>query len=159
MDLKLHRPKATCTRTGRGFVPGELMYSAILRGGGGIERIDIAAEAWDGPPEAAIAWWRARVPQPGDTGPSLAPIDVLLDAVEGLDGDEDAAVRYLLALELVRRRVLRIVDSGSTIAGDLVLACRRRDREYRVRPVDAALASAAGVESRLAALLWSGEAA
>ena len=157
MDLKLHRPKATCSRTGRGFAPGEMMVSAILRGSGGIDRIDVAADAWEGPPEGAIAWWRARYPQPGDAGPALAPIDVLLDAVEGLDAEEDSAVRYLLALELVRRRVLRIVDDGGD--GELVLACRRRDREYRVRPVDASAATAAGVEARLAALLWSGEAA
>lgn len=140
-------------------MPGDVMYSAILRGNGGIDRVDVAADAWEGPPEGAIAWWRARYPQSGDAGPTLAPIDVLLDAIEALEGEEDAAVRYLLALELVRRRVLRISDDGSDVSGDLVLVCRRRDREYRVRPIDAAAASAAGVEVRLAALLWSGEAA
>jgi hypothetical protein len=55
------------------------------------------------------------------------------------------------------------VSSGSDLAnpatGTLTFTCRKRDREYRVRLVDAAEAAADGVEARLAALLWSGDAA
>jgi hypothetical protein len=90
---------------------------------------------------------------------------VLLDVVEELEGSEaDAALRYLLALELLRRRAVRLVDrpaDGGADAGvpELVVACRRRDREYRVREVPPAEASTPGVEQRLATLLWSGGAA
>jgi hypothetical protein len=44
-------------------------------------------------------------------------------------------------------------------AGTLRLSCRKRDREYRVRAVEAAEVTAGDVEARLAALLWSGDAA
>lgn len=161
MDLKLHRPQTTCATTGRPFAPGEMFYSALVRRRGAVERLDMAAEVWQGPPEESIAWWRSRYPQAGAAGPTLAPPDVLLDALESLEAGGDDPLRYMLALQLVRRRVLRIVDdpAAESDEGTLTFTCRKRDREYRVRLVDAAEAAADGVEARLAALLWSGDAA
>lgn len=162
MDLKIHRPHGTCAISGRAFVPGELFHSALVRTAAGLERIDIATEAWAGPPADTLAAWRSAYPTADAGRPELAPVDVLLDVLDELErSPDDAAVRYLLALQLVRRRVLRIVDPAPAAepTTDLVLACRRRDREYRVRPVTAAEAAAPGTGERLAALLWSGEAA
>jgi hypothetical protein len=159
MDLELQRPGGTCALTGRPFAPGDAMCSALVRGAAGIERRDVHADAWKGPPEAALAWWRSTVPAARASGPVLAPTDVLLDVLEELDGrPDDAALRYLLALELVRRRVLRIMD-GPGAGPELVLACRKRDREYRVGVAATAAAADETVARRLTALLWSGEAA
>lgn len=158
MDLKLHRPQTACARTGRAFAAQERFLSALVRGPGGLERVDVCAEAWEGPPPGTIAWWRSTFPAAHQAGPSLAPPDVLLDALEGLEENRaEEPLRYLLALQLVRRRVLRVVTDAA--AAELVLACRKRDREYRVRNLSADEASAPGVEERLAALLWSGDAA
>lgn len=171
MDIAIHRPRAACAESGRQFVAGEPIYSALVRGQGSLDRRDFAADAWSGPPADTLAWWRSTYPAAATNGGTLAPVDVLLDVVEELDGsDGDAALRYLLALELVRRRVLRFVDhpapGGTTSSADdgddrehVVLACRRRNREYRVRTVSPAEAAAKGVEERLASLLWSGGAA
>lgn len=164
MDLKLHRPNGSCGKSGRGFVPGELFYSALVRSKGALDRIDICAEAWDGPPEQSLAWWKSTYPAADAAGSTLAPVEVLLDVLEQLDGRPDeAALRYLLALELVRRRVLRVVDRHGTAAAiapdTMLLACRRRDSEYHVQVVPARAAAADGVQERLAALLWSGGAA
>jgi hypothetical protein len=163
MDYKFHRPQPACHRTGRGFAVGEEFFSALVRGANGLERLDIAAEAWDGPPEAAVAWWRARQGAAADTGPMLAPVEVLLDALEALEDDPaDAPLRYLLALQLVRRRALRIEgDAGerATAPGTIVFSCRRRDRDYHVEPVGPDAMADPAVSSRLTALLWSGEAA
>jgi hypothetical protein len=162
MDLKLHRPRGACAVTGRPFVPGELFYSALVRVGGDLDRLDVAAEAWTGPPDRALAWWRSAYPAADAAGPELAPVDVLLDVLEELEGRaEDEPLRYLLALQLVRRRALRVVDTpaGQEGAETLVVACRKREREYRVPIVPPAEATAAGVEQRLMTLLWSGGAA
>ena len=162
MDLKLHRPRGACGVSGRPFVAGEPFFSALVRGGGGLDRLDVAAEAWTGPPDGTLAWWRSAYPAADATGPELAPVDVLLDVLEELEGRaDDAPLRYLLALQLVRRRALRIVDAAAeqADAGELIVACRKRDREYRVRVVPPAEATAAGVEQRLMTLLWSGGAA
>jgi hypothetical protein len=162
MDLKLHRPRGSCAVTGRAFTPGESFYSTLVRAPGGLDRLDVASDAWTGPPDRALAWWRSAYPAADSSAPELAPVDVLLDVLEETEGRaDDAALRYLLALQLVRRRVLRIADDagGPTAAGTLVLACRKRDRDYRVQVVPAVVAQAPGVEQRLTALLWSGGAA
>lgn len=169
MELKLHRPHAACTQTGRPFAAGEPLVSALVRSEGRLDRRDYSSAAWTGPPEQTLAWWRSTYPATASDGTSLAPADVLLDVLEDLEGrDDDAALRYLVALELVRRRAVRCLDrqgddqsDGPTDGGtaDLILACRKRDREYRVRAVSPLEATAPGVEERLAALLWSGGAA
>ncbi len=151
-----------CSRTGRGFTAGEIFVSVLVRNDGELERLDVTAEAWDGPPPGTIAWWRSCYPSSGESGPTLAPVDVLLDALESLEGDASAhPLRYLLALQLVRRRALRIVDTPADgdHDGSMTLACRRREREYRVRGVAAAEAADPAVAAQLDALLWSGEAA
>jgi hypothetical protein len=176
MDLKIHRPQGTCRVTGRPFVPGELFHSALVREAGGIQRVDVCADAWSGPPAGTLAAWRSAFPSAA-SGPTLAPVDVLLDLLEELEGRADeAALRYLLALELVRRRVLKMSDAPPDTAApaepesraraarsgatrELVLICRRRDREYRVPEATPDAALVVEVGQRLTALLWSGEAA
>lgn len=162
MDIKLHRPQSVCSRTGHGFTPGETFVSVLVRATGGLTRLDVADKAWDGPPPSTVAWWRSRYPLPGEAGPALAPVEVLLDALESLEGDPSAEpLRYLLALQLVRRRVLRVREQHAEPPEDGAwhLACRRRERDYRVRIVSATDASDPAVAARLDALLWSGEAA
>ena len=171
MDLKLHRPHAACAQTGRPFAAGEPFFSALVRSQGRLDRCDYAAAAWEGPPANTLAWWRSTYPAATAATATLAPAEVMLDVLEELEGSEtDAALRYLVALELVRRRVLRFVDRPvDRPAGEvppvaphrpqMIVACRKRDREYRVPTVSSQEACAAGVEERLTLLLWSGGAA
>jgi len=169
MELKLHRPHAACTQTGRPFVAGEPLVSALVRSEGRLDRCDYAAGSWTGPPTNTLAWWRSTYPATTSDGTVLAPADILLDVLEEMEGREaDAALRYLVALELVRRRAVRFIDRHGDEPGDgregdagpdLILACRKRGREYRVRAVSPREATAPGVEERLASLLWSGDAA
>jgi len=161
MDIKIDRPRSICALTGRTFVAGETVYSALVREGGQIQRRDVCAAAWAGPPAATLAWWRA-LHTPATTHEPVTPVDVLLDLLEGLEGrDDDAPLRYLLALELVRRRVLRLVDAGPAVPspGSLQLTCRRRDSTYDVAVVAPDRLADPGLEPRLAALLWPAEAA
>jgi hypothetical protein len=160
MELQIHRPRGVCSVSGRPFVPGDVMHSALVRRAAGLERLDVHADAWTGPPTDALAVWRSTIPAAVTAGPTLAPVDVLLDVLEELDGrPDDAALRYLLALQLVRRRVLKIADPPPEDArdGELVLCCRRRDRDYRVPSPEIDAVTTVG--ERLTALLWSGEAA
>ena len=167
MELKLHRPHAACAKTGQTFAAGEPLVSALVRSEGRLDRCDYAAAAWDSPPANTLVWWRSTYPAATVAGGQLAPADVLLDVLEELAGSEaDATLRYLVTLELVRRRVLRFVDrptdaarANGPAAQNLIVSCRKRDREYCVRMVSPEEATAPGVEERLTALLWSGGAA
>jgi hypothetical protein len=162
VDYKIHRPQPACSRTGRPFAAGDEFCSALIRSPDGLERVDIAPEAWGGPPEGTVAWWRSRQPAANQAGPVLAPIDALLDALDALaDSPAEEPLRYLLALQLVRRRVLKIDAQADAEGSDpeLVFSCRRRETEYRLRPVPPEVAADPEVAARLTALLWSGEAA
>ncbi|HND54512.1 MAG TPA: hypothetical protein PLV92_19005, partial [Pirellulaceae bacterium] len=67
-----------------------------------------------------------------------APNDLMLDYFDRLEERPDKAdVRYVLALLLVRRRLLRHDESATARTDDdqLVLFCPRNEREYRVPAV------------------------
>ncbi len=160
MDYSIHRPQSACSRTGRVFAAGEEFFSALVRSADGLDRVDIAAEAWERAPEGTVAWWRSRQPTVDQGGPVLAPVEALLDTLEALgEREADEPLRYLLALQLVRRRALKIEPPAEDDATTLIFSCRRRDSEYRLRPVSPEAAADPEVAARLTALLWSGEAA
>ena len=171
MDLKLQRPAAACHETNAPFAPGDVMYSALVRDAGSLVRCDWSAEVWSGPPPETLAWWRSVVPDRPDKGVSLAPVDVLLDTLEALGGQPDESpLRYLLALQLVRRRVLRFAEvlsnpeaarNNQGMANDQELEtvtffCRRRDCEYEVAVASPTAEERGVIEEQLASLLWSG---
>jgi len=76
--------------------------------GDDVARLDIAASSWTGPSEGAVGWWRNKMPAAAARKLRPAPTGVLLDTLSDLlqrPGKE--ALAYLLALLLVRRRVLQ----------------------------------------------------
>ena len=165
MDLKIQRLSPTCNQTGSEFKAGDVIFSALVREEGNLVRRDWSHEAWVSPPDGTLAWWRSVVPEQIDQRAALAPVEVLLDTLESLaDQPEEASLRYLLALQLLRRKVLRFAESRgegeadvSCDTGEVVsLACRRRDCEYQVMAVLPEAEEHAALEDRLASLLWSG---
>lgn len=165
MDLKIQRLSPTCNQTGSEFKAGDVIFSALVREEGNLVRRDWSHEAWVSPPDGTLAWWRSVVPEQIDQRAALAPVEVLLDTLESLaDQPEEASLRYLLALQLLRRKVLRFAESrgegeadASCDTGEVVsLACRRRDCEYQVMAILPEAEEYAALEDRLASLLWSG---
>ena len=116
-EFNIARSSRRCHRSGRELRPGEEYYSAIVRREGDLEREDIAAESWEGVPPDAIGWWRQKMPLGGQRKLRPAPDGVLLETLSELvekPGKESLA--YLLALLLVRRRIL--VDADDTHIGE-----------------------------------------
>ena len=94
---------------GPALEPGEWCYSVLEVRGADVERKDYAATAWSGPPAEAFAWWKSRVPDAHAKKVKLAPNEVLLELFDELaQRPESEDMRYVLALLLVRRRVLRL---------------------------------------------------
>ena len=135
LDYDIQSCTRRCAVSGRDLLPGEVCYSAILAAGGHVERRDYAPECWQGPPEGALGWWKARLAARENKKAKLAPSDVLLKLLSELESRPDQSdMRYVLALLLVRRRVLRVEDD-SNAAGDeeLTLHSPRENATYRVR--------------------------
>jgi hypothetical protein len=135
MDYEIERSAKTCAATGREFAPGEEFYSVLFAEGAELKRSDYAAEAWHGPPEGSIGCWKSQMPGQHPRRNHWAPNDLLLNFFDELAVQPDKQdMRYVLALLLVRRRVMRLEEEQRDEAGHerLVLYCPRRDAQYEV---------------------------
>src|SRR3954462_10190424 len=142
LDFEVQRCTRCCAATERALEPGDECYSVLEIVGAEVVRKDYCIEAWKGAPEAAFGWWKSRVPEPTAKKIKLAPNDVLLELFDQLaDKSEQQDLRYVLALLLVRRRVLRIdVTNENThddtvpnlAAQNMTLYCPKRDSTCEV---------------------------
>ena len=138
MDFEIQRCTRHCAATKRELAPGEEYYSVVISEGANVVRYDYSREAWTGPPPSAIGWWKSQIPGPETRRKHWAPNDVMLQFFDELEHQPDKQdMRYVLALLLVRRRVMRLEDTERSPQGDevLVLHCPRRDATYRVPAV------------------------
>ena len=121
MDYEVQHSARRCSATGREFAPGETYYSVLVAEGAELKRCDYAADAWHGPPDEAIGWWKSRVPERNAGKKHWAPNDVMLDFWDQLAEElEKQDMRYVLTLLLVRRRVFRLEEEKSRRAGTAV---------------------------------------
>ncbi len=145
LDFEVQRCTRRCAATDRALAPGEECFSVLEVQGADVIRKDFCREAWSGVPENAFGWWKSRVPEPTAKKIKLAPNDVLLELFDQLatqDGQQD--LRYVLALLLVRRRVLRVDVTDDQSHADsrddqlnhgaepMTLYCPKRDATYEV---------------------------
>jgi len=128
-----------CCKTGRELKPGETFYAALVRTDQGLQRLDYAPEAWSGPPENAIGYWKGRVPAAGGRKPRRRLDDqTAMELFEQLAAEDDnprtPLLRYLLALHLMRRRILRLVRIEPRGAHDYIRLrhTREKTREWLV---------------------------
>ena len=129
-EYDIARPTGTCAATGEPIRVGDLYVAVLLDrdGDAGPERRDYSLAAWEKgvlaelkPTGRVLGHWRAVMPEPKTAGRRLIDDDALLDLFEqsvegdgieapgGGGGGGRAAFRYLLALILIRKRLLRCV--------------------------------------------------
>lgn len=138
IDFEISRCTRRCSVSDRELQPGEAYYSVLVPSGAQVLRQDIAAKEWKGPPDKALGWWKSTMSDATVRKPQWAPNEVMLEFFETLEGDptrED--LRYVLALLLVRRRVLRLEAEETDPTGRQVqvLECARKEMQYRVAVV------------------------
>jgi len=112
-DYSVSKSSRTCGLTGRALKPGESCVATLRETQDGqLERVDYALDAWPDAKRSSrfFSMWRTRVPD--DDGPRRAFVDdeALVDLFIRLEGEtkrERQAFRYVLALVLLRKRLLR----------------------------------------------------
>ena len=158
LDFEIQRCSRRCAATDRELSPGEVFYSVLITEGADVVRYNYSQEAWQGPPEGAIGWWKSTLPEPSSKRVHWAPNDVLLDYFQQLQTqDQQADTCYILTLLLIRRRIFRLEESEVDQAGreQLVVYCPRNEVEYRV-PVDSPSPSRIEqIQEELARLLYA----
>jgi hypothetical protein len=156
LDFEIQRCSRRCFATERELKDGEVCYSVLIPEGSSVVRRDYSREAWQGPPDNALGWWQTTVVDPSAGRPQWAPGDVMLQYFERLLDDPSAAdARYVLALLLVRRRVLRVERTETDNAGQNVLHLfgSRTEAHYQVPEVMPTPERAAQIQQQLAELL------
>lgn len=156
MDYEVQHAARCCSASGREFVPGETYYSMLLEEGTQLRRLDVAADAWQGPSPDAIGWWKSQVPDRNSNKKHWAPNDIMLNFWDGLANQpERQDMRYVLTLLLIRRRVFRLEEEKSDEQGRevVVVHCARRDTTYDVLAVMPEASRVDKIQDELAALL------
>ncbi len=158
LDFEVKRCTRRCASTERELVPGEPFFSVLTTVAGEIVRHDFSVEAWPGPPDDAIGWWKSQMPDPNDKKLDWAPSDIILHYFQQLlEREEVADTRYVLALLMIRRRLLRLEETEETENGQqvLVLFCPKNEAEYRIAVSDPTPERIAVIQDELAQLLFA----
>jgi hypothetical protein len=138
---EIPRTSGVCASNGRGLVPGEPYYAALVElpidrpsddeeskdkaaealRALGLCRLDISLEAWEEGyrPEGLFGYWRSTVPEPNAKKKMFVDDAVLMNLLERLaDATEPdrLAFRYVLALILMRKKLLRYDGNESRTA-------------------------------------------
>jgi hypothetical protein len=158
MDFEIQRCTRHCAASGRELAPGETFYSVLVTEGAAVVRHDYASEAWSGPPEGVLGWWKSQMPTPDSRKMHWAPHDVMLELFEELAEQPDKQdLRYVLGLLLVRRRVCRLEETQRDASGRevMILHCPRRETDYQVTVESPNETRTAEIQQQLAQLLFA----
>jgi hypothetical protein len=145
-----------CARTGRQFGQGEYFYTLLFREREGFRREDISEEAWANRNEniEPFSFWRSKYEAPTPPAPEPLPKDDVESALRRLIASQDPAstnVRYILALMLERKRILRPVESRD--AGLLVYEHAATGETFVVANPDLSLESIPAIQSEVYGML------
>lgn len=156
LDFDVDRCARRCSATEREFQPGDEVISALVSENGQVRRLDYLASAWPGPSDMMLAWWKGQIPNSTEQKQRWAPNEVMLECFEQLAGVSDKdELRYLLALVLIRKRILRQEatekdEQGREVA---VLYCPRTEAEHRILQAFPSPERAAEMQAELLGLL------
>ena len=154
MDYQITKATRRCATSGRELAEGEVFYSALVSEGNEVRRYDYGADAWAGAPEGVVGWWKSQVPTREAKKAKVAPSEILLELFEQLEHQPlRADMRYVLALLMVRRRILRLEESTEGEGGALTLHNPRDERTHHVAAVVPDDARTLQIQEELATLL------
>ncbi|MEE2989476.1 MAG: hypothetical protein VX715_02610 [Planctomycetota bacterium] len=156
LDFQIKRCTRQCHVSGEQFHPGDVFFSVLVSEGPEVLRRDYSEAAWPGPPEQSLGWWKSRMPKPSATKIHWAPNDILLHYFDQLSSElSQQDMRYVLALLMVRRRILRVVDTLTTGGIEqMVLHCPKNENEYQVVVTQPGSARIDELQQSITALLF-----
>lgn len=161
MDYEIKRCTRHCSVTGRELQEGEEFFSALVPEGSDVGRVDFSTEAWSGPPEGALGWWKSQMPTKASRRARMAPNEVLLDLFHELQNNPaQQDMCYVLALLLVRRRLFRLEEFDEEPededAGEvMVVYSPREEATYRIQVAVPEEARVVEIQDQLANLLFA----
>ena len=118
-EYKIDASSRHCRTCGRVFEVNEEYYSAVVETAQEnlLERHDFCVPCWTLPEGGYFSYWKTHVPEPEPDmrrGPRLIDMGRLMQLFEHLADSEEIQARrfrYVLALVLMRKRRLKVVES------------------------------------------------
>lgn len=116
-DWEIRKRSEACTLTQQPFAEGEFFYTALYREGDGFRREDVCEEAWNSLPEAPapFSFWRSKFEAPPPPPPEpleKQDAESLLRKLIEENAEATRNARYILALMLERKRILKPMESS-----------------------------------------------
>ena len=116
-DWEIRKRSETCTATQHPFQEGEFFYTALYRDADNFRRDDVCEEAWAALPAepAPFSFWKTKFEAPPPPPPEpLAKQDAegILRKLIAENSDATKNARYILALMLERKRILKPMESS-----------------------------------------------
>jgi len=104
-----------CTATGHEFADGEYFYTLLFLERGDFRREDLCEDAWQARDQTKppFSFWRTKFEVPPPPAPEplgKQSAETLLRKYMSEPGEEHANVRFILALMLERKRLLKPVE-------------------------------------------------
>jgi hypothetical protein len=161
MDFQIKRTSRRCRTSGRDLQPGEEYISELVVSptgeSGEFARHDYALEAWQGPAANSVGWWRCRIPAVHSGKVFWAPADVQREYFSHLlQSPQTAAQAFLMAMLLVRRRMLRLEAEETDEAGQRWMIVVDPERQTcRVRVVELSLEEREAIQQEFAEHLFT----
>ena len=156
-DFQIQNSSPECHSSQHKFVPGEVFYSVLLTAGADVIRHDFCQNAWEGPPEGTIGWWKSTMPDDEQNKLNLAPKEVMLQYFEQLHANpESQDMAYVLSLLMVRKRIMRLNGSEEDEQGNelMVLSEPKSEKEYKVSVTQPTVAQVESLQQQLTAMLY-----
>ncbi|MEQ1902967.1 MAG: hypothetical protein ABL888_02120 [Pirellulaceae bacterium] len=158
IEFDFKRPTRRCSQTDREIGPGESYFTALIEDANGeLIRADYATEAWKGPPEECIGWWRSKIPTLDKGRIYWAPNSVLLASFEHVANQaEQKELAFVTALLLIRKRIVAWKD---TIERDgkkyLVIQDNKNKRDFEIEEREVTAEQIEKIQASLAEKLFT----
>jgi hypothetical protein len=137
MEWEIKRSSNGCLLCNKGFAEDEEYYSALFDENDTFIRKDFCTLCWyKGKESGPFSFWKTKVPKKDRLVQALVNTDILLDMFMRLDGNIESHqrnLRYVLALYLIRKKVLRIKSFKRQNEEEIItLSYPKEDREFEV---------------------------
>lgn len=137
-DIKSRAEK--CAVTGRSFEDGEHFYTLLFHDEKGFQRQDLSEEAWQQVREnsdKSFSFWRSKFEAPPAAPPEALQKETAEALLRRYMEDEDTAhanARFILAVMLERKRILKQVSESQTPEGRTLIYEHAKTGEVFVIP-------------------------
>ncbi|MBN1807396.1 MAG: hypothetical protein JW837_19270 [Sedimentisphaerales bacterium] len=109
-DWEVDKPLGQCYGTGRKIEHGEEYFGALIEIEGVLQRRDYCADYWESEKPDVFCYWKSRLPRPDEKKQIFVDDNMLMAFFERLEnetGQEKVNFRFVLALILMRKRLLK----------------------------------------------------